>query len=116
MSIEWLLVKNKESEAQQKNSSRDQQEEKDNQKGKPDEQSPSVETQKSPNELKLHCSCGYEGIFSMSKADFEFLGEDKKGYAYFKCTNCTRHLRYDISTGKVKIIKGILSVLPLKTK
>ena len=99
MSIEWLLVKNKDIEEQ---------------KGKPDKESPSVETQKSSNELILHCDCGFEGIFSMSKADFEFLGEDNKGYAYFQCTNCTRHLRYDISTGKTKIKKGIFGNLHSK--
>lgn len=83
MSIEWLLVKNKDT---------------DKQKGKPDKES--------PNEVKLHCHCGLEGMFSINRTDFEFLGEDKKGYAYFVCTNCTRHLRYDISTGKIKIKKG----------
>ena len=114
MSIEWLLVKNKDSKAQQKNTQHNQKEEKDDQKIKRDEESSSVETQKSPNELKLHCDCGFEGIFSMSKADFEFLGEDNKGYAYFQCTNCTRHLRYDISTGKTKIKKGVFGNLHSK--
>jgi hypothetical protein len=101
MSIEWLLIKNRGINKQ---------------KSKPDEESPSVETQKSPNELKLHCDCGFEGIFSMSKADFEFLGEDKKGYAYFQCTNCTRHLRYDISTGRVKTSKDPFRGLSTNTR
>ena len=101
MSIEWLLVKNRGINKQ---------------KNAPSDKSPISEMQKSPNELKLHCDCGFEGIFSMSKADFEFLGEDKKGYAYFQCPTCKQHLRYDSSTGKVTIKKGILRVLLSRSK
>ena len=116
MSIEWLLVKNKDSEEKQKNSPRAQQEGKDDQKSELDENLSGFDARNFPSEIELRCSCGYEGIVSKSKSDFKFLRQDKKSCIYFECSNCKRHLKYDCSTGKVKIKKGILGVLPLRSK
>jgi hypothetical protein len=68
-----------------------------------------------PNEVKLHCNCDFEGIFTTYKLDFEFVGKDKKGYACFQCPKCKRHIRYDISTGKTKMKKYFFRFRPIKT-
>jgi hypothetical protein len=92
MSIEWLLVKTKGT----------------------DEHKDSL-VKELPNEVKLNCNCGFEGIYATYQADFKFIGKDKKGYAYFRCPNCTRHLWYDISNGKTKIKKRFFHFRPLKS-
>ena len=92
MSIEWLLVKTKVT----------------------DEHKDSL-VKELPNEVKLNCVCGFDGIYATYKADFKFIRKDKKGYAYFRCPNCTRHLRYDISTGKIKVKKCFFNLRTLKS-
>jgi len=59
----------------------------------------------------LICPCGYEGTVTYGQMDFELLGKDRKGFLYFKCPECKRHLQYDPITGKIKTKKGILGLL-----
>ncbi len=117
MSIEWLLIKNKEIEAQRK-TLQSTQKEKDctqiNQMTGWDSSSSKVPNL--PFEIELHCDCGYEGTVVRGKTDFKFIGKGKKNFAYFECPNCKRHLRYDCSTGKIKIKKGVFGFKPLRSR
>ena len=61
--------------------------------------------------IDLECPCGYKGVETFGKMDFKLLGKDKKGFLYFGCPECERHLQYDPVTGKIKTRKGILGSL-----
>jgi hypothetical protein len=61
--------------------------------------------------IELRCPCGYEGTVTYGRMEFVLLGKDKKGFLYFKCPECKRHLQYDPITGKIKTQKGILGFL-----
>jgi hypothetical protein len=61
--------------------------------------------------IELHCPCGYEGTVVYGQMDFELLGKDRKGFLYFKCPECKRHLQYDPVTGRIRTKKGILGFL-----
>ena len=61
--------------------------------------------------IDLVCVCGYEGTVTYGQMDFELLGKDKKGFMYFGCPECKRHLQYDPIAGKIKTRKGILGSL-----
>jgi len=96
MSIEWLLVKNKDTKIQKKVLQRTQKE---------NELSDKIHNKLF--EIDLRCDCGYEGTYAYNKKDFNFVGKDKKGLAYFECPNCKRRLQHEISTTKTKIQKKI---------
>jgi len=130
MSIEWLLTKTAGAEAQSKPSKRPHNEgalsDKDHgpkstelsQETEDDgeerlrrtEYFSSAKMQNRHSEIDLHCSCGYTGTVTQSKTDFKLLRTDKNGLAYFECSNCRRHLRYNSSTGTIKIKKGLLGI------
>ncbi len=55
--------------------------------------------------------CGYEGTVTYGQIDFELLGKDRKGFLYFRCPECKRHLQYDPITGKIRSRKGISGLL-----
>jgi len=63
------------------------------------------------SEIDIRCKCGYTGTVSQSKTDFKLLRTGKNGLAYYECSNCRRHLRYNSSTGEIKLQKGILGIL-----
>ena len=131
MSIEWLLTKTAGTEAQSKPSIKPHNEgvisDKDNnsistkqnheteyrdeERRRRAEFFSSAKMQNQHSEINLCCSCGYSGTVTQSKTDFKLLRTDKNGFAYFECSNCRRHLRYNSSTGEIKIQKGILGVL-----
>jgi len=131
MSIEWLLTKTTGTEAQSKPSIKPHKEEvlsdKDhvpksrelNQETEVDSEErlreakyfSSAEMQNRHSEINLCCTCGCTGTVTQSKTDFKLLRTDKNGFAYFECSNCKRHLRYNSSTGEIKIQKGILGAL-----
>ena len=67
--------------------------------------------QNQQSRISLRCSCGYRGTVTQSKTDFKLIQTDLNGLAYFECSNCKRHLRYDPSTGTIKIKKGFLGAL-----
>jgi hypothetical protein len=67
--------------------------------------------QNQQSRISLRCSCGYSGTVTQSKTDFKLIRTDLNGLAYFECSNCKRHLRYDPSTSTIKIKKGFLGVL-----
>ena len=120
MSIEWLLTKTTDTEAQSKPSKRPHNEgvlsdktdsSESREQDKRTEYFSSNEMQNQHPALNMQCSCGCTGTTAQSKTDFKFLRKDKNGFAYFECSNCRRHLRYNPSTGKIKIQKGFLGVL-----
>lgn len=131
MSIEWLLTKTTGTKAQSRPTKSPHKEDvlSDKDHGsKPTEQNQgtehgdeerlrrteyfsSAEMQNRHSEINLHCSCGYTGTVTQSKTDFKLLRTDKNGFAYFECSNCRRHLRYNSSTEEINIQKGILGVL-----
>jgi hypothetical protein len=43
--------------------------------------------------------------------DFKLCKKDRRGFLYFGCPECDRHLQCDPITGKIKIRKGILGFL-----
>lgn len=61
--------------------------------------------------IDLKCACGWEGILTYGKTDATFLGKDMKGYIYFECPVCNRHIQYCWWTGKNKTRKGLLGTL-----
>ncbi|MEW6171032.1 MAG: hypothetical protein AB1472_05705 [Candidatus Omnitrophota bacterium] len=61
--------------------------------------------------IELNCPCGCSGTVTHGKLDFKLLGKDKKGFLYFECPKCKKHLQYDNVTGKVKAQSGILGFL-----
>lgn len=61
--------------------------------------------------ISLNCPCGRKGIVTCGKMDFKLLGKDKKGFIYFECPACNKHLQYDSLTGNTRIRKGILGFL-----
>lgn len=61
--------------------------------------------------IDLNCPCGWEGTCTYGKLDAELLGKDRKGFIYFECPKCKRHLQYDPVTGKIRTKKGILGFL-----
>lgn len=61
--------------------------------------------------IDLECPCGYKGTETFGKMDFKLLGKDRKGFLYFGCPECERHLQYDPITGKIRSRKGILGFL-----
>lgn len=61
--------------------------------------------------IDLNCPCGWQGTVSYGKMDAKLLGKDRKGFIYFECARCKRHLQYDPVTGKIKTRKGILGFL-----
>ncbi len=61
--------------------------------------------------IDLVCVCGYEGTVTYGQMDFRLLGKDRKGFLYFECPECERHLQYDPISGKIKARKGILGSL-----
>lgn len=61
--------------------------------------------------IDLNCPCGWEGTCTYGKLDAELLGKDRKGFIYFECPRCKRHLQYDPVTGKIKTRKGIFGFL-----
>lgn len=131
MSIEWLLTKAVEVQAKEKSSKKPHEEDSlsDSVPGsKPEE--PNQETeggkqQRQPKsdyipsakmhnrnpEIEFRCDCGYIGTVTEGKTDFKLLRTDKKGLSYFECSNCRRHLQYNLSTGEVKTQKGFLGFL-----
>ncbi len=70
-----------------------------------------IKIQKGHFVLNLSCPCGWQGTVSYGKMDAKLLGKDRKGFIYFECARCKRHLQYDLVTGKVKTRKGILGFL-----
>ena len=62
-------------------------------------------------EIDLRCDCGYEGAVTCGEMDVKLVGKDKKGFVHFECPSCKRHLQYDCSNGTVKTAKGLLDVL-----
>jgi predicted RNA-binding Zn-ribbon protein involved in translation (DUF1610 family) len=131
MSIEWLLTKATDTEAQRKALKRANEESGLSDKvhsSKPgglnraaendgeerqlrDEDSLGAKMQCRHFEIDLRCDCGYEGTATIDKMDSTLSKKRKKGFAYFECPNCKRHLQYDCLTGKIKTKKGILKVL-----
>ena len=100
MSIEWLLVKNKDTKTQKKVLQNTQKE---------DELSDNIYN---PSfEIALCCDCGYEGTYAHGKKDFNYLGKGKKGFINFECPNCKRRIQYQFSTTKTTIKKSILRFL-----
>ncbi len=61
--------------------------------------------------LELSCSCGWKGIVTCGEMDARLLGKDPKGFIYFECAQCKRHLRYDPIQGKTATRKGVLGFL-----
>lgn len=61
--------------------------------------------------IDLACLCGYEGTVTYGGMDFKLFGKDRKGFLYFECPECKRHLQYDPITGKIRSRKGILGFL-----
>ena len=131
MSIEWLLTKNagtdeiqgktqksdkKEAElsgtvdgskpeAQQKATEYD-----DKEKERRAAYFSSAQMQNQHTGINLSCRCGYTGTVTQGKTDFKLLHTDKKDFAFFECPNCRRRLRYNSSTGEIKISKGLLGI------
>lgn len=62
-------------------------------------------------EIDLRCDCGYEGTVTCGEMDVKLVGKDKKGFVHFECPSCKRHLQYDCSDGTVKTAKSLLDVL-----
>jgi hypothetical protein len=58
--------------------------------------------------INIVCKCGYEGTVTYEKMDYKLLGKDWKGFIYFLCPSCERHLKYDPINGKIRIRKGVL--------
>lgn len=58
--------------------------------------------------IQIACKCGYEGTVTYGKMDYKLLGKDWKGFIYFLCPLCERHLKYDWITGRIRIRKGFL--------
>lgn len=58
--------------------------------------------------IDLSCTCSYKGVMSHEKMDFKLLGKDKKGFIYFECPKCKKHLQWNCMTGKVKVKESIL--------
>jgi hypothetical protein len=120
MSIEWLLATTTVAEVQKKPSKRPHNEDvlsdkahssDSREQNKRTEYFSSNEMQNQHPVLNMQCSCGCTGNAARSKTDFKLLRTDKNGFAYFECLNCLRHLRYNPSTGKIKIQKGLLGVM-----
>ncbi len=61
--------------------------------------------------IELNCPCGCSGTVTYGKMDFKLLGKDKKGFLYFECPKCKKHLQYDNVNGKIKLQSGILGFL-----
>lgn len=61
--------------------------------------------------IDLNCPCGWEGTCTYGKLDAELLGKDRKGFIYFECPSCKRHLQYDPVTGRIRTQKGLLGFL-----
>lgn len=134
MSIEWLLTKASDTEAQEKKLKRANEEggPSDNVSGsKPrelnqetknckeerqhkDEYSSSAKTQNRHPEIDLRCDCGFEGTVTCDKMYPRLLEKDKKDFVYFECPNCKRHLQYNYLTGNIKTKKGIFRALLCK--
>lgn len=87
MSIEWLLIKKNE-----------------------------IKAQNMPSEIEFRCDCGNKGNLANDKTDFKLLGQDRKGFTYFECLKCKRHLRYNHSTGNIKLKKGVFRFTPLRSR
>jgi len=131
MSIEWLLTKTKDIEAQKRSFKKTHKESGLSDKGnssKPGEPNqgkmnsenesqlrdgylPSPKVKKRQFELDLRCECGYEGTVIQNNMDTNLPEKQKKGFVYFECPSCKRHLQYDCLTGKIKTKKGIWGVL-----
>lgn len=131
MSIEWLLTKTAGTDAQRKPPNESHKEEKlsdqihspklmelnqavgesEEEKLRRAEFLSKANMQNRQSDINLHCSCGYTGTVTQSKTDFKLIRTDMNGFAYFECPNCKRHLRYNPSTGTIKIKKGFLGVL-----
>ena len=110
MSIEWLLTKTTGAEAQSKPSKRPHKEgilsdtahsSESREQDKRTEYFSSNEMQNQHPDLNMQCSCGCTGNIAQSKTDFKFLRKGINGFAYFECSKCRRHLRYNPSTGKI---------------
>lgn len=130
MSIEWLLTKTAGTDAQ-KNPNNSHKENKlsdqiqsptlmelnqavaesEEEKLRRDELLSNANRQNRQSDINLQCNCGYTGTVTQSKTDFKLIRTDMNGFAYFECPNCKRHLRYNLSTGTIKIKKGFLGVL-----
>ncbi|GAI29114.1 unnamed protein product, partial [marine sediment metagenome] len=52
--------------------------------------------------------CEREGGFFR---EFQFKGKDKKGFLYFECPSCKKHLQYDSLTRSIRTQKGLLRFL-----
>ena len=129
MSIEWLLTKTTGAETQRRpsksphkegalsnkdhgsKSTELSQETEEEERLRRVEYFSSAEMQNRHSKIDLHCSCGYAGTVTQSKTDFKLLRTDKNGFAYFECSNCRLHLRYNSSTGEINIQRGILGAL-----
>jgi len=131
MSIEWLLTKTTGTDAQRKSPKNSHKENKLssqirvskstelNQAAKESDEErlrrieflSNANMQNRQSGINLQCSCGYTGTVTQSKADFKLIQTDMNGFSYFECPNCKRHLRYNPSTGTIKIKKGFLGVL-----
>jgi len=61
--------------------------------------------------INLNCPCGWQGIVTHGQMQAELLGKDRRGFIYFQCPKCEKHLQYDPTTGKVKTRKGVLGFL-----
>lgn len=71
----------------------------------------SAKMQNRTSEINFRCRCGYAELVNNSTTDFKLLRTDSKGFIYFECPNCKRHLRHNLSTGTIKIKKGFLGFL-----
>jgi hypothetical protein len=131
MSIEWLLVKTTDTEAQKGLSKRHHEEgvlsskahsstprelnqgteDGDKERQRRAEYFSSAKMQNRHSEVDLQCRCGYTGTVTPGKTDFKLLLTDKNGLVYFECPNCKQHLQYNSSTGESKIQKGFVGVL-----
>jgi len=73
--------------------------------------SSSANIQNRASETIFRCRCNYAGTINPVKADFKLLRTDNNGVAYFECPNCKRRFQYELTTGQIKIQKGLLGVL-----
>ncbi|OHB60187.1 MAG: hypothetical protein A2167_05925 [Planctomycetes bacterium RBG_13_46_10] len=60
------------------------------------------------NKKRLCPFCKIEGTFFEK---FQFRGKDEKGFLYFECSNCKKHLQYDPIAEDIKTRKGLLGLL-----
>lgn len=63
--------------------------------------------------IKLQCpKCHTAGSNRKEENEFHYLGKDGKGFLYFRCPNCKKHLKYETLTGRIEKRKFLIGFLP----